>query len=187
MTTTTPVSILGIPGSLRAGSYNKLLLKAAQELLPSTAQLEILDISDIPLYNQDNEGSLPRSVELLKEKVQQADAVLFATPEYNYSIPAVLKNAIDWASRPMGKNSWLRKPAAIIGASAGVLGTVRAQYHLRQVLVALDMQVANKPEVLIGAAHQRFDADGRLVDSTSRELLKSLLENLIALAEQHRR
>jgi chromate reductase len=186
MATTTPVSILGISGSLRSGSYNKLLLEAAQELLPSTAELKIFDISDIPLYNQDNEYPLPRSVEILKEKVGQADAILFASPEYNYSIPAVLKNAIDWASRPQGENAWLRKPAAIIGASPGMLGTVRAQNHLRQVLFALDMHVVNKPEVLVGGARERFDADGRLVDVASRTLLKGLLENLIALAEEHR-
>jgi chromate reductase len=187
MTTTTPVSILGISGSLRAGSYNKLLLKAAQELLPSTAELEILDISDIPLYNQDNEHPLPHSVEIMKEKIARADAVLFASPEYNHSIPAVLKNAIDWASRPHGKNAWLWKPAAIIGASPGTLGTVRAQNHLRQVLFALDMHIVNKPEIFVSAAHDRFDANGRLVDAASITLLKGLLENLIAQVEKHRK
>jgi chromate reductase, NAD(P)H dehydrogenase (quinone) len=186
MATTNAISILGIPGSLRNGSYNRLLLNAARELMPSIAQLEVYDLADIPIYNQDNEQALPRSVEIFKQKILQADAILFASPEYNYSIPAVLKNAIDWASRPMGKSAWARKPAAVIGASAGMLGSVRAQYHLRQVLVALDMPTVNQPEVLVGTARACFDADGRLTDATSRDLLKRLLENLVDLTQTHR-
>jgi chromate reductase len=115
----------------------------------------------------------------LKRRIREADAILFSTPEYNYSVPGVLKNAIDWASRPYGDSAWEGKPVAIMGASGGILGTARAQYHLRQMFVFLDMHPINRPEVMIGNAGQRFDEQGNLVDATSRELIRQLLENLI--------
>lgn len=173
------VNILGIVGSLRKDSYNRWALKAAQELLPSGAMLNLIDLHGIPLFDQDNETPLPTTVLRLKNKILDADAIIFATPEYNYSIPGVLKNAIDAASRPYGESAWASKPAAIIGASPGYFGTARAQYHLRQVLVSLDMPVLNQPEVMIANAHQRFDANGKLTDEPTRKQLKALLNELV--------
>jgi multimeric flavodoxin WrbA len=124
--TTGPVSILGIPGSLRQASYNKAALKAAQELLPAGATLEVFGLDGIPPFNEDDERALPPRVVELKARVREADAILIATPEYNYSVPGVLKNAIDWASRPYGDNVWDGKPVALMGASPGSQGTARA-------------------------------------------------------------
>ncbi|MGH2396836.1 MAG: NADPH-dependent FMN reductase [bacterium] len=111
--------------------------------------------------------------------MREADAILFVTPEYNYSVPGVLKNAIDWASRPYGDSAWSKKPVAIMGASVGNLGTARAQYHLRQMFVFLDMYAVNQPEVMIAAAHERFDTEGNLTDETSKKLTRQLLEELV--------
>jgi len=172
------VKILGIVGSLRKESYNRWALKAAQELLPSGVTLSLIDLHGIPVFDQDGEMPLPTTVLKLKNRILDADAIIFATPEYNYSIPGVLKNAIDWASRPYGDSAWAGKPAAIIGASPSSLGTARAQYHLRQVLVSLDMPVLNQPEVMIANAHQRFDAKGKLTDEPTRQQIKKLLKEL---------
>lgn len=183
---TQPIHILGIAGSLRAQSVNRLLLTNAQTLLPSGVSLEIFDLSDVPLFNQDHEQSLPEGVQRLKAALARAHAVLFATPEYNYSIPGVLKNAIDWASRPAGTSAWAGKPAAVIGATPGVLGTARAQYHLRQVLVSLDMPTVNQPEVMITGARDKFSAEGRLNDEKGVQLLDAVLSKLIALTHQQK-
>jgi chromate reductase, NAD(P)H dehydrogenase (quinone) len=174
------VHILGIAGSLRKGSLNRMLLRAAGELLPEGVTLEEFDIAGIPVFNQDEEDPLPESVARLKERIEAADAILFATPEYNYSVPGVLKNAIDWASRPQGGNSWQGKPVAVMGASMGLMGTSRAQYHLRQMFVFLDMYPVNKPEVMIASAHQKFDEEGRLTDAKAREMVGRLVESLAA-------
>jgi len=174
------VRILGIPGSLRKASFNRAALRAAQDVLPTDATLEIFDLDGIPLFNEDDERTLPIRVAELKARVREADAILVATPEYNYSIPGVLKNAIDWASRPHGDNAWDGKPVAIMGASVGVTGTARAQYHLRQAFVFLNMFPVNKPEVMISSATQRFDDRGNLVDETSRKLVRQLVEALVA-------
>jgi len=176
------IRILGIAGSLRKGSYNRSALKAAQELLPDGAELELIDLHGIPMFNQDDELSMPPVVLEFKRLILAADAILFATPEYNYSISGALKNAIDWASRPYGKSAWSGKPAAIMGASSGSLGTARAQYHLRQILVAQDMPVVNQPEVMIGNAAQRFDDKGQLGDEPTRKLIRALLAALARLA-----
>jgi chromate reductase, NAD(P)H dehydrogenase (quinone) len=175
-----PVRILGIAGSLRQKSYNRAALRAAAELAPEGASVEIFDLDGIPPFSEDTEGQPPAQVIELKRRIREADAVLFATPEYNYSIPGVLKNAIDWASRPYGDNSFDGKPAAIMGASVGALGTARAQYHLRQVMVFLNMFPVNQPEVMIGNASQRFDADGNLTDEKTREFIGKLLQSLVA-------
>ena len=174
------VHILGIAGSLRKASFNRAALRAAQELVPTEATLEIFDLDGIPPFNEDDERILPVRVAELKARIREANAILLATPEYNYSIPGVLKNAIDWASRPYGDNAWDGKPVAIMGASIGSTGTARAQYHLRQAFVFLNMHPVNKPEVMISNAHQRFDDHGRLVDATSRKLVGQLLEELVA-------
>lgn len=179
-----PVRILGILGSLRKASFNRSALRAAQQLVPSGVQLDIAELHDIPSFNQDDEASPPPAVVQLKERIKACDAVLFVTPEYNYSVPGVLKNAIDWASRPYGQSAWKGKPAAIMGASVGAIGTARAQYHLRQSLVFLDMPVVNQPEVMIGPASKRFDQQGELTDETSRQLIAQLLEALTSLTRK---
>lgn len=179
-----PIRILGISGSLRKASYNRAALRAAQQLVPAGAQLEIIELDGIPPFNQDDEASPPETVAHLKARIQASDAVLVVTPEYNYSVPGVLKNAIDWASRPYGQSAWKRKPAAIMGASVGAIGTARAQYHLRQMMVFLDMPVVNQPEVMIGPASKRFSEQGELTDETSRKLITQLLEALIDLARK---
>jgi len=182
-----PLTILGIAGSLRKKSYNRAALRAAQQLVPEGAKLDIFELEGIPVFNQDEEQNPPDKVKQLKAKVRAADAILFVTPEYNYSIPGVLKNAIDWASRPYGDNAWAGKPVAVMGASVGALGTSRAQYHLRQVFVFLDMLPVNKPEVMIGNASQRFDEAGNLVDQDSRKHIRELLESLVNWARHHQR
>ena len=173
-------SILGILGSLRKASFNRHALVDAQALVPAGAALEIVELEGTPPFNQDQEKQPPTRVTELKAKVRAADAILFATPEYNYSIPGVLKNAIDWASRPYGDNAWQGKPVAVMGASVGILGSARAQYHLRQCFVFLNMYPVNQPEVLIASAAQRFNERGELTDETSRELIRKLLAELMA-------
>jgi len=175
-----PINILGFAGSLRKGSYNKALLRAAAELVPENATLEIFDLEGIPPFNQDLEAAMPERVKEFKSKIKSADAILIVTPEHNYSIPGVLKNAIDWASRPSGDNSFEGKPVAVMSASTGMLGGARAQYHLRQVFVFLDMHPINKPEVLVTFANQKFDQNGTLTDEKTKELTKTLLDKLAA-------
>jgi chromate reductase len=179
-----PIRILGIPGSLRKASYNRALLRAAGQLLPAGAVLETFELDGIPPFNQDDEKNPPPRVAEFKARIRASDAILFVTPEYNYSVPGVLKNAIDWASRPYGDSAWQGKPAALMGASPGTLGTARAQYHLRQILVTLDMPTVNQPEVMIAKAADRFDAQGELRDETSRQLVGRLLEALVTLARR---
>jgi chromate reductase len=175
----TPLRILGIPGSLRRGSYNKAALATAQQLAPTGTEIEIFDLEGLPLYNQDNERQPPVRVVEFKTRIRAADAILFSTPEYNYSIPGVLKNSIDWASRPSGDNAWQGKPVALMGVTGGLLGTARAQYHLRQIFVTLDMYALNKPEVMIGSAKERFDEAGNLTDEKTRASIKKLMEALV--------
>jgi chromate reductase len=175
----THVTILGIAGSLRRASYNRALLRIAQSLTPNDATLEIFEIDNIPGFNQDNERDPPPKVVELKERVRAADAILFATPEYNYSVPGVLKNAIDWASRPYGESAWDGKPVAVIGVSIGLLGTARAQYHLRQSFVFLNMHPLNQPEVMIANAGEKFDEQGNFKDEKGKELVRLLLTKLV--------
>jgi len=174
-----PIRILGIAGSLRRQSYNRGALRAAAELAPEGATVEMFELDGIPGFSEDDEQNPPEKVVELKRKIREADAVLFVTPEYNYSIPGVLKNAIDWASRPYGDSAWSGKPAAIMGASVGTIGTARAQYHLRQVMVFLNMFPVNQPEVMIGNASQRFDSEGNLTDEQTKEFIRQLLVNLV--------
>ncbi|HEV7165314.1 MAG TPA: NAD(P)H-dependent oxidoreductase [Gammaproteobacteria bacterium] len=181
------IKVLGIAGSLRKGSYNKLALRAAIELKPAGMDIESFDIAPIPLYNEDlREQGFPSVVEEFREKIRAADALLFVTPEYNYSVAGVLKNAIDWASRPPDQ-PFNDKPVAIMGASISRLGTARAQYHLRQTAVFLNMHVLNKPEVMISGAATAFDADGRLTDEGTRKLIVELLVNLKDWSERIKR
>lgn len=178
------LTILGIAGSLRKASYNRGALRAAQKLVPEDAKIEIFDLHDIPPFNQDEEKNPPQSVIDLKQRVRAADAILFSTPEYNYSIPGVLKNAIDWASRPYGDNAWNDKPVAIMGASVGSTGTARAQYHLRQSFVFLNMHPLNGPEVMISNAAERFDDQGNLKDEKTRERIQQMLRHLVDWTRQ---
>jgi chromate reductase len=175
-----PIRILGIAGSLRRKSYNRSALRAAQQLVPPDATLEVFELDGIPVFSEDEERQPPAKVVELKKRIREADAVLFVTPEYNYSIPGGLKNAIDWASRPYGDNAWTGKPAAIMGASIGALGTARAQYHLRQVFVFLNMHALNQPEVMIANASQNFDGEGNLTNETTKTLIRQLLSNLVS-------
>ena len=172
------ISVLAICGSLRTGSYNLAALRTAIELKPPRMTIETADIGSFPLYNEDVRAQgFPPPVEKLRQQIKEADALLFATPEYNYSIPGVLKNAIDWASRPPDQ-PFAGKPVAIMGAGAGMAGTARAQYDLRRCCVFLDMHPLNKPEVLIGVAHTKFDAAGAFTDDVGRGLIGDLLISL---------
>ena len=174
-----PIRILGIAGSLRRESYNRATLGAATQLVPEGATIETFELDGIPGFNQDEEQNPPAKVVELKKRIREADAILFVTPEYNYSVPGVLKNAIDWASRPYGDSAWNGKPAAIMGASIGTIGTARAQYHLRQMMVFLNMFPVNQPEVMIGNASKRFDADGNLTDDATKDFIRQLLQSLV--------
>ena len=174
------VKILGFAGSLRKASYNRAILQAASELVPEGAQLEIFDLEGIPPFNQDLENQPAERVKEFKAKIRAADAILIATPEYNYSIPGVLKNAIDAASRPYGDNALTHKPVAIMGASISTLGTARAQYHLRQCFVFLDCFVLNGPEVMVATAQDKIDDKGNVTDAPTRDKIRELLEALVA-------
>jgi len=178
------IRILGISGSSRKGSYNTALLEAAKELAPESVLIETYDISNLPLHNQDLEAKMPPQVTEFKSKVRQADAILFAAPEHNYTIIAVMKNAIEWGNRPPNDNSWDSKPAAIMSASSGPRGGARAQLHLRQIMVDLNMHPINRPRLLVANEDGKFDVKMKLTDMQIRETLRKLL---IQLAECTRR
>ena len=173
--------VLGIAGSLRKESYNRALLRAAQELAPEGVTIETFEgLDQIPLFNQDEEQNPAPKVAELKQRIRKADAILIVTPEYNYSVPGVLKNTIDAASRPYGDSAWTGKPVAIMGASVGTLGTARAQYHLRQMFVFLNMYPVNQPEVMVANAMNSFDQNGNLTDETTKKLVRQLLQELVS-------
>ena len=174
------MNVLGFAGSLRKGSYSRALLATAGELLPPNCTLEVFDLESIPPFNADFEHAMPEIVLEFKARIKAAEALLIATPEHNYSVPGVLKNAIDWASRPYGDNSFSGKPVAVMSASTGMLGGARAQYHLRQSFVFLDMHPVNRPEVFVSFAAEKFDSSGHLTDEKTRSLIKQLLEALAA-------
>jgi chromate reductase len=173
------IRILGLAGSLRRQSYNRAALRAAMNLVPANTYLEPFELDNIPIYDQDEELNPPAPVIQLKRRIREADAVLLVTPEYNHSVTGLLKNAIDWASRPYGESAWDGKPAAIMGATPGAFGTARAQGHLRQILSSLGMAVLNQPEVLIGNAATRFDPEGILHDEATRDAIRQLLTKLV--------
>jgi chromate reductase, NAD(P)H dehydrogenase (quinone) len=176
--------VLAISGSLRMASTNTMALRAAQSLAPDDMQIEIADIAQIPMYNGDVHAlGEPASVTALKDRIGAADAVLLASPEYNFSIPAVLKNALDWISRPPNM-PFDGKPVAIMGVSPGQVGTARMQYHLRQVLVFMNAFTLNKPEVMINNSASKFDANGVLIDELSRKFVRDMLIALEALAKR---
>lgn len=180
------LNVLGFAGSLRKASFNKAALRAAEELAPPGMTIKTFDLAPIPLYNDDvRQQGFPPPVEQFRARIKAADALLIATPEYNYSASGVLKNAIDWASRPP-EQPFDGKPIAIMGASPGAFGTARAQYHLRQMFVFLNGLVLTRPEVMIANAPNRFDADGRLTDEPTREFVRKLLEALAAWTKRLR-
>lgn len=176
------VKVLGISGSLRKASFNSAALRAALELVPEGLELSLYQgLGDIPPYDDDvrTGDGYPAAVKAFRAAVKAADAVLIATPEYNYSVSGVLKNALDWASRPP-EPGFDGKPVAIMGASGGLFGTARAQYDLRKIFVFMNAHVLNKPEVMISQAATRFDAEGRLTDEKTRELIG---QQLVALRD----
>lgn len=179
MTLIKPFHVLGISGSLRKASYNTALLHAAVDLMPKGMMLDIFDLAPLPIFNQDFEKPFPESVVAFREKLANANAVLIASPEYNSSITGVLKNALDWASRSPNP-PLLGKPVAIMGASTGNFGTVRAQLNLRQVLTHIGALPLGKPEVLVARSEQAFDENGKLIDESARGFLRDML---VALAE----
>lgn len=178
------MNVLGIAGSLRSHSYNRMALRAAQKLAPAGMDITIADLQGIPLFNPDERAhGEPLAVQRLKAQVREADAVIFACPEYNYSIPGVLKNALDWLSLPPDA-PFEGKPVAILGASAGWLGSSRAQYHLRQVLLFMNTFTVSKPEVFIGNAPPKFTEAGELADAATETHIVGLLAALQTLAKR---
>jgi chromate reductase len=178
------VALLGICGSLRKGSLNRALLEAVREMLPAHARMSIFENLDLPIFNNDLEDP-PRVVQL-KTAIASVDGVVFGVPEYNYSIPGGLKNALDWVSRPPQSSPMRRKPIGMVGAATGMSGTIRAQIHLRQMLLFSDSPCLSQPEVLIPRAQERFDAHGRLTDPSTRVLLEKFGAAMVAFVEHHR-
>jgi chromate reductase len=178
------VSLLGICGSLRKSSHNRALLDAIAEVMPAGTQLAIWDSIDLPIFNSDLAD--PDPVVALKEAIAGAHGVVFAVPEYNYSIPGGLKNALDWVSRPPASSPMRGKPVGIVGATSGMSGTIRAQIHLRQMLVFSDSPCLNQPEVLIPRAHERFDGGGKLSDAPTRDLLSRFATAMVAFVARYR-
>ncbi|HWH17381.1 MAG TPA: NAD(P)H-dependent oxidoreductase [Allosphingosinicella sp.] len=177
--------ILGIAGSLRRDSYNKALLRAAKELAPADMGIEIFDLAGVPLYNGDVEAEGdPEAVAAMKEAIREADGVLLATPEYNHGVPAVMKNAVDWASRPPRQAALNGKPVAIMGASPGITGTARGQSQLRQAFEFTNSFCMPQPELLLFKAHEKFDSEGRLTDEVTRRFLGQFLAAFAAWARR---
>ena len=179
-------NVVGFAGSLRRGSYNRALLRAATELAPPALHIVIHELDGIPLYNGDIEAAgTPPSVVQLCDAVRQADGLLIATPEYNHGVPGVLKNTIDWLSRPPRHSALNGKVAALMGATPGTLGTARAQSQLRQAFVFTNTYALLQPEVLVSHAHEKFDADGRLVHQATRDVLATFLHGFTDLIALH--
>ncbi len=176
--------IAALAGSLREKSVNRGLIRAASELLPASVRIETLPLGELPHFNMDLEVAEPDSVHSFKARLQSADAILIATPEFNGSVPGVLKNALDWASRPAGQSPMVDKPTAIVGAG-GRGGTAQAQTHLREILARFGVPVLLGPPVQIAMSWQKFDADANLVDGASRALLRHLLDALLSAAKVH--
>jgi chromate reductase, NAD(P)H dehydrogenase (quinone) len=179
-------NVVGFAGSLRRDSYNRALLRAAAELAPSGLHITIHELDGIPLYNADIEAAgAPPSVVQLRQAIRKADGLLIATPEYNHGVPGVLKNTIDWLSRPPRDSALNGKVAAVMGASPGMTGTARGQSQLRQAFVFTNTHALLQPEVLVGHAHEKFDADGRLVHQATRDFLATFLQRFAELIAMH--
>ena len=178
------VALLGICGSLRKASLNRALLAAVRDALPASARMALYDDLDLPIFNSDLEE--PPGVARLKAAIAAADGVVFSVPEYNYSVPGGLKNALDWVSRPPQQSPMRGKPVGMVGAATGMSGTIRAQTHLRQMLLYSDTPCLSQPEVLIPRAQDRFDTEGRLTDASTGALLASFGRAMVAFVERHR-
>ncbi len=183
------IKLLGLSGSLRSGSYNSSVLRNIKSLLPQEIELEIYqDLDKLPLYSEDLDGvNLHPEAKKLRKAIAESDGVLISSPEHNFSVSAALKNALDWSSRPYGSHPFIGKPTAILGASGGILGTIRAQLHTREILHALEADLVTRPEVLITQAGQKFDTEGRLVDDSAKTLILQLIDNLAAKIENVRK
>jgi chromate reductase, NAD(P)H dehydrogenase (quinone) len=178
----TKLNILAFSGSLRAHSYNTGLIRAAAQLAGDQMQITLVDISSFPLYNQDMESHFPAELTQLKQQIREADGILFATPEFNRSIPGGLKNMLDWTSRPYGDNPWAGKPVATMGAG-GLVGTALAQYHLKQILLYLDARIMGQPEFYVSGTKEKFDEQGNLTDEKTTEKIVKLLTHLRTFIE----
>lgn len=178
------IKITAFSGSLRKNSYNRMLIKSLQELKPENIEIEEIDLLEIPLYNGDTEDAgVPAAVSAFKEKIEKANGVIISTPEYNHAVPGVLKNALDWASRPP-YNPFSGKPVGIMGASTGLSGTISAQESLRHIGVLLNMHIMNNPSVLVRNAQDKFDSNGKLTDEKTKEILKKYLLSLSSWIEK---
>ena len=173
------IKVAAFSGSLRKESFNTKLVKAFQTLAPSGVTVNIIDISRLPLINEDLEASLPLAVSELHGSIEAADAILLATPEYNRSYSPVLKNALDWGSRPQGQNKWNKKPALVTGCTPYALGAFGAQHHLRQVLVYLNMYPLQQPEFYLGQAADKFNKEGELTDEPTKKLIAQLWKEYV--------
>jgi chromate reductase len=169
-----------VVGSIRRDSFNKQLAHALISLAPQDFSFEFLDIASLPLYSQDYDADFPEAARTLKQKISEADGLLFVTPEYNRSIPGVLKNALDWGSRPWGQSAWGNKPGALIGTSVGAIGTALAQAHLRNVLAYLDVPLMGQPEMFIKHDESRIDASGKIVNDDTRKFLQAFVDKYVA-------
>lgn len=178
------INVAVIVGSLRKDSFNRKLANAMIKLAPPDFSFKLINISDLPLYNQDDDQSQAPAVKRLKSEIAAADALLFVTPEYNRSMPGVLKNAIDHASRPYGEGVWGGKPAGVLGISVGTIGTALAQQHLRNVLAYLDVPTMGQPEVFLQAKEGLFDADGG-IGPDSKKFLQGWMDKYAAFVKRH--
>jgi chromate reductase len=176
------MNFIGIVGSLRKDSLNRKVLNAASALLPAGSTLEIVEIGNLPLYNQDAETPFPAAATTLKDKIKKSDGVIFATPEFNRTIPGPLGNAIDWISRPYGQNALIGKPALVMSASMGPIGGALAHYALKQSLLHMNMYVLGQPEIFVGVAQDKFDASGKLTDASTKEFLANSLKTFADFA-----
>ena len=179
---TTKIAV--IVGSLRRDSHNRKLAAALARLAPAGVTFEMLEIGGLPLYSQDDDGAPAASVRHLKDRIKAAHGILFVTPEYNRSIPGVLKNAIDHASRPYGQSAWAGKPAGVIGISVGAIGTALAQQHLRNILAYLDMPTLGQPEAFLQVKDGFFEADGS-IGASSRSMLQGWVDRYVAWVRSH--
>lgn len=180
-----PYKVAVVVGSLRRESFNKQLAHALVSLAPGDFTFEFLDIGNLPLYSQDYDADFPEAARTLKQKLTEANALLFVTPEYNRSIPGVLKNAIDWGSRPWGHSAWGGKPGAVIGTSVGAIGTALAQSHLRNVCAYLDIALLGQPEMFIKHDEKRIDANGNIVSEDTRKYLQDFMNKYVAWVKDH--
>ncbi|MGZ2746230.1 NADPH-dependent FMN reductase [Burkholderia stagnalis] len=169
-----------VVGSLRRGSWNRALARAVISLAPADLSFEFVEIGELPLYSQDYDADFPEVAKRFKQSIEAADALLFVTPEYNRSIPGVLKNALDWGSRPWGANSWARKPGAVLGTSPGATGTALSQQHLRNVLAYLDVATLGQPEMFIKHDPTRIDDEGKIVNEDTRKFLQGFVDRYAA-------